>query len=103
MSKVEVSVIDGKVTVDRENLSMVGKGRNARIHWKLTTPGWSFPADGIVIDDNEGEFTKLEPAEQGKKFWCVDRNSDGKAYKYTINVSDGKTRLTLDPVIQNEA
>jgi len=103
MSKVEVSVVNGAIQVDRENLSMVGKGRNKPIHWNLTTPGWYFPVDGIVINNNEGEFTELSPGDEGRKFKCVDRNNDGKTYKYDINVTNGKIRLTLDPTIQNES
>lgn len=102
MSKVEVSIVNGNVTVDRETLSMVGKGRNAPIQWELVTPGWTFPDNGIEIEGNDGEFTQLRATDEGRKFKCMDRNSGGKAYKYNVNVSNGKTTLTLDPIIQNE-
>ncbi|HEY0856130.1 MAG TPA: hypothetical protein VGE16_03690 [Albitalea sp.] len=102
MSRVEVSIVNGYVTVDRETLSMVGKGRNAPIQWNLTTPGWTFPSNGIEIEGNDGEFTQLRPTDEGTKFKCMDRNTGGKAYKYNINVTNGKTTLSLDPIIQNE-
>jgi hypothetical protein len=103
MSKVEVSVVNGKVIVDKEKLSMVGKGSNAPIQWQLNTSGWTFPSNGIVIHGNDGEFTDLATADGGRKFKCVDKNKDGKKYKYDINVTDGKGTLTLDPIIENES
>ena len=99
MSQVLVSVVNNEVVVNLSRLSMLGKGIDALIQWDLVTPGWTFPDNGIVIDDNLGEFTRLHVVDEGRKFWCFDRNSDGKTYKYSVNVTNGQTTLTLDPTI----
>lgn len=102
MAKVEVSVVDGRVVVDKENLK-VGVQRDVHIQWMLKTSGWTFPANGIVIHGNDGEFIDLAPTDNGRKFTGVDRNTNAKSYKYDINVSNGTTTLALDPTIENGA
>jgi hypothetical protein len=101
MSKVDVSVVNGAITVVPDILPMGGQGHNATIEWKLHTPGWTFPSDGIVIDGNDGQFKHLRPIDKGLKFQCTDANNDAKPYKYNVKVTDGKTTLELDPIIQN--
>jgi len=101
MAKVDVSVVNGAIKVDPETLAMGGRGHNATIEWKLNTTGWTFPSDGIVIDDNHGQFKHLRPIDKGLKFQCTDTNDDSGRYKYTVKVTDGKTTLELDPIIQN--
>jgi hypothetical protein len=102
-SKVTVSVAGNVVSVDTDKLHMAGKGGNAPIEWEMTTAGWTFPSNGIVIEGNDGQFTELQPHDQGRKFKCVDKNDDGRTYKYDVNVTDGKVTLTLDPTIENES
>jgi len=130
VATVRVTVDGRKITVEPYDLSMVGRGRNAPIEWVMTNgggtsaskgifsalwrhlrrclrrclrrePTWVFPPNGIVIQGNDGQFTQLRPDEKGSKFTCVDQNTDGKTYKYDVNVTNGKDTLTLDPTIRN--
>jgi hypothetical protein len=101
MSEVNVSVVNNNIVVDPPTLNMAGRGPNAQIQWNLTTPGWTFPSNGIVIDNNNGEFTQLRPIAGGSKFLGVDANNNATLYKYMINVTNGQEQLSLDPYIQN--
>lgn len=103
MPEVNVSVVNNQISVDPATLSMVGRGPNAQIQWNITTPGWTFPSNGIVIDNNNGEFTQLRPIAGGSKFLAVDANSNSILYKYIINLTNGQDQLSLDPYIQNGA
>jgi len=97
--KVEVTIVGGKISVDQLTLDLSGKGPNVQIHWKILTPQWEFTANGIEIPTNTGQFD--QPERQGQNFKWKDKNSDGRTYKYTINVFDGTTGLTEDPFIVN--
>ena len=101
MAKVDVSVVQGVVKVEPDTLPMGGQGHNATIEWKLNTPGWTFPSDGIVIEGNDGQFKHLRPIDHGLKFQCTDTNNDSKSYKYTVKVTNGTSTLEKDPIIQN--
>ena len=101
MLEVNVSVVNNQVVADPPTIS-AGGGQNVTIQWNLTTPGWTFPDDGIVIENNNGEFTQLRPIAGGTKFIAVDANNNGVRYKYDINVTNGQARLSVDPYIQNQ-
>ncbi|WP_280152652.1 hypothetical protein [Piscinibacter sp. XHJ-5] len=101
MSQVAVRVNGDQVSVDIDDLKM-GKLKNETIKWNLQTQGWTFPSDGIVIHDNDGQFTDFKVNGGGKVFSCVDANTNTKNYKYDVKVTDGKRVLVLDPTIGNE-
>lgn len=101
MREVNVSIVNNQIVPEPATLNMAGAGSDAVIQWNLTTAGWTFPADGIVIDNNNGEFTQLRPIAGGAKFLGVDANNNSTLYKYTINVTNGQQRLSEDPYIQN--
>jgi hypothetical protein len=72
------------------------------IEWRLDTNGWKFTAHGIEHKDNtDNTFHDHQPGD--RSFHWMNANHHPKRYRYTINVisTDGKTRLTLDPAIQN--
>jgi hypothetical protein len=101
MALVAVTVVNGAVRVDVEHLSMEDEGHDAVIQWHVDTPGWRFPSDGIVIENNQGQFVNLHVFDDGDKFRCIDLNNDGKEYKYDVKVTNGTATLTQDPYIKN--
>jgi hypothetical protein len=101
MSQVEVTVTGDRVSVNVEDLKM-GKQKNVTIKWQLQTAGWTFPSDGIVVHDNDGQFSNFKVNGGGRTFSCVDANTNTKDYKYDVRVTDGKRVLVLDPTIGNE-
>lgn len=102
MQFVNVSVANNQVSVDRDPLDLRGMGPTITIQWLIATQGWTFPANGIVITDNDGQFHDGHMAQQGTRYIWIDNNSGGKTYKYTVNVMNGSTPLTLDPSIINQ-
>lgn len=101
MSQIEVTVQGGEVRVSVEKLKM-GKQKDATIKWKLTTGGWTFPRDGIVIHDGDGQFSNYQVSDKGTMFSVVDANTNTHDYKYDVKVTDGKQVIVLDPTISNE-
>ncbi len=96
---VKVSVANDVISVDTDPVKM--KKSSNKITWELATPGFSFPANGIVIKGADGEFgecrNKSKTAFVCKKLKHVDK----KEYKYDVNLvndSNGKS-LNLDPII----
>lgn len=101
MSQVEVTVNGDQVSVDVEDLKM-GKQKDVTIRWQIQTNGWTFPSNGIVVHDNDGQFSDFKVNGSGKVFSCLDKNTNTKDYKYDVTVTDGKRTLVLDPTIGNE-
>lgn len=97
---IDVAVVGGKIQVP-ENSVLVGRTVGS-IRRDLSTAGYSFPANGIVIDG--AAFTNCKPLAQGRRFQCVRKGYvPGAQYKYDVNVNQGGSALpTLDPIIQNE-
>ena len=79
-----------------------GNGQNVNIHWSISTDGWTFPSNGIVIANGTGVFSDPEVKDNGKTFKWKDKNDNNLSYKYTINVTNGTTPLSKDPTIQNQ-
>lgn len=102
MQIVNVSVANNQVSVDRDPLDLRGSGPNVEIQWHIATQGWTFPDNGIVISGNDGQFHDGHMAQQGTRYIWTDNNSGGKTYKYTVNVTNGSTPLSLDPSIINQ-
>jgi hypothetical protein len=101
---ITVTVNNGQVSVSPDPVSIGrGEGRNVQLRWRIGTPGWSFPANGIVIKNNNGEFSNDAVADQGTGFFMDDHNDRIGSYPYTVNVTNGQQTLTLDPTIINRA
>ena len=99
-----VSVVEGKyIVVNQEPIIIPRNDKDKTITWNLPKDSpYSFPADGIVID-NAGEEFKCHLGEDKKKFACKNKNSKPGKYKYTVKVMDGAKPLEpLDPVIVND-
>jgi len=102
-----VNILNGVITgVDPEHIKP-GKGPNVNIIWSIASPDkdadYTFPDDGIVIkSDPDGQFTRIGPIANRKKYHVIDRNSDEIIYPYTVNIMNGTTRLApFDPTIDN--
>lgn len=99
---VEVTISNNAIAVNRDPIRM-GKLKNQVIEWTIKTAGWTFPDNGIVIDsDTDGQFSESGPIANGRKYKLHNKNSNGKRYKYTVNVTRGGSALSLDPMIMNE-
>lgn len=90
------------VAVDISELKPQGQ---KKIVWTVTTPGWEFATNGIVITNNVyGQFSDATLFGNNQKFSWDDANTDTRSYKYTVNVQPvGQPTLgaSLDPTIQN--
>ena len=101
MQQVNVTVSGGQVSVDTPTLNLRGKGHVITIHWVMGTDGLRFTDTGIVIPENTGQFTGNQLQPNGQLYIWIDQNDDGRTYKYTVNVTNGTSTLSLDPIIVN--
>lgn len=99
-----------KIEVNPEKLKS-GKHENVKIVWHLQTPGWYFPADGIVIEDPDHVFKDLQPVDETdgymRGFYCVNANNVKRKYSYCISVLPTNPQLEVpairkDPTIENQ-
>ena len=107
---VRVTVKDGVISADPDPVKMAKNSK--KITWVLATPGFTFPANGIVIKDADGEYgdcgiqvSKRKKADKDTEFVCRKLKHIGKKeYKYDVNLINGSTGkpMVLDPTIQNE-
>lgn len=102
--KAEVTVQScekGEMTVVPDPIDVYAPNN---IQWTITTPGYSFTADGIVIS---GKGFKADPGVtgNGKKFIVHDDHTDRrKDIKYVVRVkreSGGAACAPYDPFINN--
>lgn len=98
---IDVRVVDGRVDVP-ESEALTTEGEGALV-WRLVTPGYAFPDDGIVID--AVSVFRCQAMAGGRLYRCLKlRHVRGARYKYDVKVIDDRTRLplpVLDPWIQN--
>ena len=87
--------------VDSETLE-VPRGNSPNITWELVSPGYTFPSNGIVIQDAGGEFVDCHVEANGRKFACHNRHTKPGKYKYTINITGSPAVPPLDPWIDNQ-
>ena len=97
-----VTITNGAIAVAPDPLP-AGKTANQVLEWTITTPGWTFPDNGIVVNsDPGGQFSNPGATGNGRKFTLHDKNTDSNRYKYTVNVTNGSQNLNQDPIIVNE-
>lgn len=98
---IDVRVVDGQIVVPEEEA--VTTRDQGGLVWRLVTPGYRFPADGIVID-SQGKH-RCQVIANGQRFRCAKlRHDSGERYKYMVNVETlrGERLPELDPWIVND-
>lgn len=102
-SNPQVSVVDGKIVVDQETIRFGKDKRNVKITWQLPPDSkYTFPKDGIVINDAGDEFPDCHQEQNGLRFACMNKHSKPGKYKYTIKVEGSPAVPPLDPVVVND-
>ena len=99
---VAVHVNECAISVDPDALPVDAK--NVEIHWDIESPGYTFPADGIRLkeDDPSQEFSHLIATPNGRRFMANDKNSSKKTWLYGVKVMKGGVGCpALDPSIVN--
>lgn len=99
-----VSVVDGKqIVVNQDPLVYAKEVQNVRISWRLPADSkYTFPKDGIVVNEAREEIVDCRPAEDGRSFSCLNRHTRPGKYKYNIKVQGTPVVPVLDPVIVND-
>lgn len=104
ITKPQVKVVNGKITVDQETLVFGEALRNVPVTITWTLPKDSnlrFPRDGITFEKSAAEEIVCR-AEGGYTFSCLNRHTKPGRYKYDIKVLDGDKALEpLDPHVDN--
>jgi hypothetical protein len=99
---------NGNIVVDQEPIRIPKGGpQRVKISWSLAArSSYTFPDNGIAIDERQKQILKFECAAPGKRkvITCTfDRPPSGRPLKYTIRVKDGAKELPdLDPSIMPE-
>jgi hypothetical protein len=97
-----VQVVNGAITIDQEELVFAAGDVNVLITWRLGTPGYSFPRDGIVFVNPGTEFAHCGPQANGARYSCVNVHSKPGRYKYWIHLEDAQgKRISRDPFVVN--
>lgn len=98
-----VTVVDGKsIVVDQEPLVFNKSMTNVVITWRLPRDGaYTFPKDGIAIQNAGDEFANCHPQANGYAFSCVNVHAKAGTYKYAIKVTGTPAVPPLDPTIVN--
>ena len=116
-----VSVSGGSIKLDKEFIFVAfdPSGRPVTIEWKLDPKeGYRFTPRGIVIegrlldqvvrgkvpavalDAGQSEIGDCKPADEARTvFKCTVKPVRTGVYKYSIQVSNGKNEISLDPPI----
>lgn len=100
-----VSVVNNKViVVDQEPLVFRPEQKDVTITWSLPAgQAFRFPDDGIVVEKGGDEIVRCQPADNGLRFTCLNRNraTPQIKYFYTIKVRAGDRVIVSDPTIVN--
>jgi len=87
------------VDTDPIQTQATGSDKHVDITWNLASAGWLFDKNkGIDIKNKRNWVPKSVSDTQ---YTARNKEKDGVTYKYTINVTDGKTPLAWDPTIMN--
>ena len=81
---------------------LVGHANDIQWEFAAATPGYSFPANGIVFSDPQF-VPKPGVTGNGKKFIVNDRHTSQGSFKYDVTVvpDGGGSPCTVDPRITN--
>ena len=99
-----VSIVDGKqIVVNQETIVFAKDVQNVRINWRLPADSkYTFPKDGIVVNEAREEIVDCRPAEDARSFSCLNRHTRPGKYKYTIKVQGTPVVKELDPIVVND-
>jgi hypothetical protein len=99
-----VSILDGKqIVVNQEPLFFAKGVQNVRINWQLPPDSkYTFPKDGIVVNDAREEIVDCRVEKNGLAFSCLNRHTKPGKYKYTIKVEGSPAVAPLDPIVIND-
>ena len=102
--RIAVTVASCQIAADPPVIRIGAANRNVELHWDITTAGFAFSDEGIVINDDPGREFQNPNKPQPTKFILHDRHTSAGDFKYTINVrpSSACPALTLDPWVVND-
>ena len=99
---IDVEVINGQITV--AEVEARTNSNQGGIVWRMVTPGFRFPSNGIVIESS-GKH-RCAVIANGRRYRCAKlRHDAGERYKYVVNAvveSSGQSLEPLDPWIVND-
>lgn len=99
---IDVAVVNGAIVVEEE-VARTDRNQGGLV-WRLVTPGYVFPENGIEIDS--GGKHRCRVMNDARFYRCGKQRHDaGERYKYNVNVvsrQTGQPLPPLDPWIQNE-
>ena len=99
---VEIRITRRGITVAPDPIPVPQGQHNVQIDWQIKTPGWQFTNEGIVIRRNYLQFRKRRRESARWFHWrSLNSHKGERTYEYTINLKNGKNRLSLDPGIKN--
>ena len=88
-------------SVDNETVQ-VSRGNSPNITWQMVSPGYTFPSNGIVIQNAGTEFVDCHVEANGRRFACHNKHTKPGRYKYTVNVTGSPAVPPLDPFVDNQ-
>jgi hypothetical protein len=101
---IEVQVVKGVITVPEDEAHTI-EGHGALV-WRVTTPGYAFAADGIVIESKGRDKFNCSVVGKGERFRCKKlRHVKSDRYKYVVKLvpTAGAPAVSpLDPWIVND-
>ena len=100
MQPVKIKIGAKGIIVEPPLVKIPKKAVDEIIEWTISTPGWKFTEDGVVIHWNFNQF-KNRKGSKNQKFNWTSRNTNTGRYEYTIKVTNGTTVASRDPGIKN--
>jgi len=90
------------VCVDKDPVQTqaTGADKHVELVWNITSSGWIFDTNKGIDVQNKRDWVP-KPGNSANQYTARNKQKDGMTYKYTINVTDGKTPLAWDPTIMN--
>jgi hypothetical protein len=99
---VQVSVNNGVISVSPDPANMTKK--HHKLVWSLTTPGFAFAEDGIVIAGDKTDYGECGKRGNSTTVYVCKKlkHIDKKQFKYDVNLINANgQRISLDPRIIN--
>lgn len=92
---IDVQVVNGAIVVPEEEA--VTTREHGGLVWRVVTPGYEFPDDGVVIESAGAH--RCQVIANGKRYRCGKLKHDtGARYKYVVNLVESRTGRRLEPL-----